>query len=200
MILPTSIINIILDNLSQIQNKNKYTLSINEKSGKLFWKPNKYNDWFRKNALKINQNPTLTQSKVKICDILSVIEKTMNQQNYDFLLDTTEYNYYEIIDMYDCEIKELYSYPVNKHIFYDYVRSYDILYISCENGEDKYYAFIHMYSNEEKYWLTNMLLKNKKKSYLWKNGTPIGLIEDCNIFNLIYPYIIFNSNYRIVDK
>ena len=54
--LPITIIHIILDNLSQLESKNKYTLSINEKSGKLFWKPNKYNNWFKQNALKINQN------------------------------------------------------------------------------------------------------------------------------------------------
>jgi hypothetical protein len=177
MFIPISIINNILDYLSQIQSTYKYVLFVNEKTGRLVRKPNKYNKWFKENSMKIIQNPSWIQDDFFIYNELTSIHEVDNDD--DLVNVETVRN--DPICITNCYCKEIYSYSEKLQTIHgNYIRNHNIIYCNF----DDYYAFIYMYSNENKMWLMN-----KKHSYLWKNGTPIGKILSCDLMNPIFSFI-----------
>ena len=176
MILPLSIINKILDYVSQLDSKYKYILTVNEKSGRLVRKPNKYNKWFKENAIKLIPNPSWIQTDFCIFNELTSIHELDND---DLVFIETVKNKPTCITT--CYFKELYTHSSKfETIHGTYIRNHNIIYCNYEDN----YAFIYMYSNENKMWLMG-----KKNSYLWNNGTLIGKILSCDLMNPVFSFI-----------
>ena len=126
MLLPISIINKILEYVSQLNSKYKYVLTVNEKNGRLFRKPNKYNNWFKENAIKLIQNPSWIQSEFFIYNELTSIHELDNDDDNSVLVESIRN---KPIFITSCYCKELYNHSANiQTIHGTYIRNHNIIY------------------------------------------------------------------------